>query len=109
MVIGPGIDYIKNDEKVYPEARQKKVTMIQPTDDMKKQHAAFFEKDKSAIAEAAIKRGVKDPNAIISKYMELLVKYDKLFAGKRNNPEALYEIMRQEVYNKLDPAKFGLD
>ncbi len=109
MVIGPGIDYIKNDEKVYPEAKVKKVTMIQPTADMKKQHAAFFEKDKPAISEAAIKRGVKDPNAIVSKYMELLIKYDKLFAGKRNNPEALYEVMRQEVYNKLDPAKFGMD
>jgi len=109
MVIGPGIDYIKNDEKVYPEAKLKKVNMIQPTEEMKKQHAAFFERDKSAISEAATKRGVRDPNAIISKYMELLPKYEKLFAGKRNNPEALYEIMRQEVYNKLDPAKFGMD
>jgi len=109
MAIGPGIDYNKNDETVIPEAKTKKVTLIQPTDAMKKQHAAFFDKDKAAINEAATKRGVKDPQAITSKYVELLGKYEKLFEGKRKNPEALYEIMRQEVYNKLDPAKFSMN
>lgn len=109
MVLGPGLDYIKNDAKVIPEAKARKVNLIPPTEAMKKQLAAFFEKDKAAINEAAVKRGVKDPNAIVSKYMELLVKYDALFKGKENDPEALYEIMRREVYSKLDPAKFGMD
>lgn len=109
MVLGPGLDYIKNDAKVIPEAKAKKVNLIPPTDAMKKQLAAFFEKDKQAINDAAVKRGVKDPNAIVSKYVELVAKYDKLFAGKQGDPEALYEIMRREVYSKLDPAKFGMD
>ena len=109
MAIGPGLDYIKNDESVAPQAKAKKVNLIPPTDAMKKQLAAFFEKDKSAINEAASKRGVRDPQAIVNKYVELLGKYEKLFEGKRNNPEALYEIMRHEVYDKLDPAKFGMD
>lgn len=109
MAIGPGVDYNKNDESVVPLAKTKKVTMIPPTDAMKKQLAAFFEKDKAAINEAAAKRGVRDPRAIVDKYVELLAKYDKLFEGKRKNPEAMYEVMRQEVYNKLDPAKFMMD
>lgn len=109
MVLGPGIDYIKNDEKVIPEAKAKKVTLIEPTDAMKNGVNAFFEKDKAAIFEAAAKRGVKDPNAIVSKYIELVAKYDKLFKDKRNDQKALYEIMYNEVYAKLDPAKYGMD
>jgi hypothetical protein len=109
MVLGPGLDYIKNDAAVIPQAKAKNVNLIPATDAMKRQLAAFFEKDKAAIAEAAVKRGVKDPNAIVNKYVELLAKYDKLFEGKQNDPEALYEIMRREVYSKLDPAKFGLE
>lgn len=109
MVLGPGLDYIKNDAAVIPQAKAKNVNLLPATDAMKRQLAAFFEKDKAAINEAAVKRGVKDPNAIINKYVELLAKYDKLFEGKQNDPQAVYEILRREVYAKLDPAKFGLD
>lgn len=109
MVLGPGLDYIKNDAAVIPQAKAKNVNLLPATEAMTKQLAAFFEKDKAAINEAAIKRGVKDPNAIIGKYVELLAKYDKLFQGKQDDPQAVYEILRREVYNKLDPAKFGLD
>ncbi len=109
MALGPCLDYIKNDAAVIPQAKAKNVTLLPPTDAMKQQLAAFFEKDKAAINEAAIKRGVKDPNAIVNKYVEMLAKYDKLFQGKENNPAALYEILYREVYSKLDPAKFGLD
>ncbi|WP_193174605.1 C4-dicarboxylate TRAP transporter substrate-binding protein [Oricola nitratireducens] len=111
MAIGPGLDYIKNDEKVVAEASGKGVTLIQPTDEMKKGLADFFEVDKSAILEAAAKRGVseEDTSEIVATYVKLLDKYNKLFEGKRDDPQALYDILYQEVYAKLDPATFGLD
>jgi hypothetical protein len=67
--------------------------------------------DKSAILEAAAKRGVseEDTSEIVATYIKLLDKYNKLFEGKRDDPQALYDILYQEVYAKLDPATFGLD
>ena len=111
MAIGPGLDYIKNDTKVVGEAAEKGVTLIQPTDEMKKGLADFFEVDKTAITEAGTKRGVaeSDTAAIVATYVELLDKYEKLFEGKRDDPQALYDILYQEVYAKLDPETFGLD
>lgn len=109
MVLGPGLDYIKNDAAVIPQAKAKNVNLIPPTEAMTKQLAAFFEKDKAAINEAAVKRGVKDANAIINKYVELLAKYDKLFQGKSGDAQAVYDILYREVYGKLDPAKFGME
>lgn len=111
MAIGPGLDYIKNDEKVAGEAGAKNVTLIAPTDEMKQGLADFFEADKSAILAAASKRGVKeaDTQAIVDTYVELLAKYETLFEGKRDDPQALYDILYREVYAKLDPNTFGLD
>lgn len=110
MAIGPGLDYIKNDTRVVGEAGAKGVTLIQPSDEMKKGLADFFEKDKTAIVEAGGKRGLsaEDTSAIVATYVELLGKYEKLFEGKRDNPQALYDVLYQEVYSKLDPATFGV-
>lgn len=107
--IGPSLGYIKGDNQVMGDAKAKGVNIIQPSEAMKQQHLAFIAKDKSSIIEAAAKRGLKNPDAITNKYNELLVKYDKLFEGIRDNPEALYAVMRREVYDKLDPAKFSID
>lgn len=111
MAIGPGLDYIKNDTRVVGEASAKGVTLIEPSDAMKKGLADFFEQDKTAIVEAGGKRGLsaEDTSAIVATYVELLDKYAKLFEGKRDNPQALYDILYQEVYSKLDPATFGVN
>lgn len=111
MALGPCIDYIKNDERVAGEAGEKGVTLIQPTAEMKQGLADFFEVDKSAIVEAATKRGAKasDTEALVATYMKLLDKYNTLFEGKRDNPQALYDILYEEVYAKLDVDSYGLD
>lgn len=111
MALGPGFDYIKNDTRVAGEAGEKGVTLIQPTDEMKQGLAAFFEQDKAAIVEAGVKRGVseKNINSIVATYVEMLDKYQKLFEGKRDDPQALYDILYEEVYAKLDPETFGLN
>jgi TRAP-type C4-dicarboxylate transport system substrate-binding protein len=111
MALGPCFDYIKNDTRVAGEAGEKGVTLIEPTEEMKKGLAAFFEEDKAAIVEAGVKRGVseEDIQSIVATYVEMLEKYQKLFEGKRDDPQALYDILYQEVYAKLDPETFGLD
>lgn len=109
MVYGPGLEYNKIDAGVVAQAKAKKVTITAPSDAMKKQLDAFFAKDQSAIVENAKKRGVQDPAALIAKYVELVAKYERLFAGKEQDPAALHEIIYREIYSKLDPAKFGID
>ena len=58
-----------------------------------------------------MKRGVSEENinSIVATYVEMLDKYQKLFDGKRDDPQALYDILYEEVYAKLDPATFGLN
>jgi TRAP-type C4-dicarboxylate transport system substrate-binding protein len=109
MAIGPGIDYIVNDEAIVEEAKKRSVTLIPPTDEMIAGVAGFFEADQADIVGAATRRGVADPEAIMNTYIQLLDKYEALFEGKRDDPQALYDILYQEVYAKLDPATFGMD
>lgn len=109
MAIGPGLDYIKNDNEVVEEAKKRNVELIPPSDAMKSELAAFFDADQSEIIGAAKRRGVANPQAIMDTYIELLAKYETLFEGKRDNPQELYDILYQEVYSKLDPATFGMD
>lgn len=109
MVYGPGIEYNKLDAGIVAQTAAKKVTLSKPSDAMTAHLNAFIAKDRSAIVEAAKKRGVKDPEILINKYVELVAKYERLFKGKETDPTAMHEILHREIYSKLDPATFGMD
>lgn len=73
--------------------------MIEKLDAFKKQLTADL--PKKAMAD----RGIEDPTAMISAFLELDTKWQKLLDGvDRTDPEAVAKVLRENLYDKIDPA-----
>ncbi len=54
-------------------------------------------------------RGVADPTDVANEFLELQAKWTELLAQiDRNDPDAVAALLRTEIYDKVDPATYGL-
>lgn len=103
------LGYIAAGKQALDEAAQHKVTVYQPSDDIKSSLTAFASQARAA----AIKEGnerfkLKDTEGLVSRFEATLAKWDKLLAGvDRSDQAALTKLLRTEIYDKIDAATYG--
>lgn len=69
---------------------------------------AFRDKDIGVVVSSAEEKGIADAGEFVNTFIALLDKYEKLFAGHEEDPEAMKEILRAEILPKIDMATYGL-
>jgi len=103
------IGYITAGQEALNEAPQHKVTISPPSDDIKASLTAFAAQARAA----AIKEGrerfkLKDTEGLVARFETTLAKWDRLLAGvDRSDQATLTRLLRTEVYDKIDAARYG--
>jgi TRAP-type C4-dicarboxylate transport system substrate-binding protein len=91
-------------------SRKRGLEIIQPSADLKVKLDEFNKAFIASLAKQAMEtRKVADPSDLIGAYIELQRKWKGLMQGvDRTSEQAVFKVLNDNVYSKLDPAKFGL-
>ncbi len=91
-------------------AAQLGVTVVAPTDDMQASLDSFVAADIANVKQIAReKRGIGNPDSIIDDFLAVVTKWDRLLQDvDRTNEAALTELVKREIYDKIDPSTYGL-
>lgn len=108
-VVGVASSYVANDEESKPRAEEAGVVFIEPGDALQAQLDAFKQTDLETILKlASERRGIENAGELVETFAELLDKYDRLFEGKRDDLDAMIEIVNAEIFAKLDASSYGV-
>jgi TRAP-type C4-dicarboxylate transport system substrate-binding protein len=91
-------------------SRKRGLEIIQPGADIKVKLEEFNKAFISSMAKQAMEsRKVADPSDLIAAYIELQRKWKGLMQGvDRTSEQAVFKVVNDNLYSKLDPTKFGL-
>ncbi|MBJ3778809.1 C4-dicarboxylate TRAP transporter substrate-binding protein [Acuticoccus mangrovi] len=106
-----GINYTKRANEALDEAAAKGNTIHEPGEDLVASVKAFQEKSLANIyTTAEEKYGLENGKEVIDSFRATVDKYNGLLEGiDRNDEDALTELIETEIYDKLDPATYGVD
>jgi TRAP-type C4-dicarboxylate transport system substrate-binding protein len=100
---------LKTDEEGLKVAKAKKIPVVQPHPDLLRMRNEFVENDlKLTEKNASEKLKLSDAAEFIANYRKLFAKWEKLVKPLGTDEKKLRELLYNEVYSKLDPAKFGV-
>ena len=86
------------------------VTINEPIQELVDATNAFVEGDLNVISEQFAKQyGVENTDEKVAKVKELISKWKKLTDGHGSDYEALRAIYQKEIFDKLDPATYGMN
>lgn len=109
LVVGISDQYRVQDVEAEEIYTRKGVTVAEPSEALKKQVAEFRKADMtSIIADAKGKYGIANPEAEIQTLEKLFAKWEQLLAPAAGDRKKMEEIVRQEIYDRIDPATFGI-
>jgi len=95
------IGYVKDDHDVEAQAKAKNVQIRKPDQALVTTLNQYREEEVRNAADAAKKRGVKDPRPVIDVFLKNLKKWEAIVA-KTGNDQAKYEqALRDEIYSKV--------
>jgi TRAP-type transport system periplasmic protein len=98
---------IAEDEVVKKEASEKHGTkFIDPGTKWDPLMVSFSADEKKIIAEEAKTLGVRNPERLMDKHLELLGKWEGLAKDIAGDPEKFATKLQSEIYAKIDPVKF---
>ena len=91
-------------------ARKRGLELLPPSDDLKARLAAFNKQTIDNLPKASMEsRKVADPTDIITAYLALETKWKGLLKGvNRGNEDAVFKVLNDNLYSKLDANKFGM-
>lgn len=98
-------------ETALAEAKDHGVTVYEPSQDMLDSITTFASTNLTNVYETASeKHGLKDPEGLLGRFDAAVKKWDGLFADvARDDANAIAQIIKTELYDKLDPATYGVD
>lgn len=109
LVVGISDQYRRQDIEAEEIYAKKGVTIAAPSEVLKKQVAEFRKADMaSIISDAKGKYGITNPEAEIQTLEKLFAKWEQLIAPVAGDRTKMQDIVRQEIYDKLDPKTFGM-
>ena len=92
------------------QARENGLAVIEPAEDLVAAKDAFVADGIGGLAKIAENRGVANYQQAIDEFSALLTKWDGLLAeNDRDDPEAMYDLIMTELYDKLDPETYGVE
>jgi TRAP-type C4-dicarboxylate transport system substrate-binding protein len=103
------IAYQATVDEAIAEAQSNGVTVSEPSVELQASLDTFVKENSLRIAsETGAQLGAQDPEGIVSRFGETYAKWEKLLADTpREDVEALKNIFRTELYNKIDAASYG--
>ncbi len=105
---GATIGYYENDQEVLRLATSKGMTIHQPDPKLVAASQEFARKDLAVVAQEAEKYGIKNAKEKIDMVVKLVDKWEPLVKPSGYQQDKLVEVLRREIYSKLDSAKYGL-
>jgi len=104
------VAYHKSVQEALDGARKRGLDLVPASDDLKSRLAAYNKQTIDNLPKAAMEsRKVADPSDLIKAYLELETKWKGLLKGvDRTSDDAVAKVLYDNLYGKLDPAKFGL-
>ena len=67
--------------------------------------ASYLDGELETVIAGAKKRRVKDPQKIIDAFRANVAKWEKLLAGKTRDTATFQALLKEHVYDRIDPAK----
>ncbi len=110
-MVRTGIGYGNVVADIVAEAPARGVAVVEPADDLAKSVADY----RSAARDQAVALGrdrfkLKDPDGLITRFEQRIAKWEKLLEGiDRNDERKLAELLRSELFDKIDTATYGVD
>jgi len=81
------------------------VTLIEPADDLMNAHQAFLDQDRATIvANAKTIYGVDGASEKAERFLALVAKWEKLADGMGHDPQALGDLYKKEIFDKISVA-----
>ncbi|MFC7411061.1 MULTISPECIES: C4-dicarboxylate TRAP transporter substrate-binding protein [Hydrogenophaga] len=104
------VAYHKSVQEALDGARKRGLELVEPSADLKARLATYNKQTIDNLPKASMEsRKIADPTDLIKAYLELETKWKGLLKGvDRNSDDAVYKVLHDNLYSKLDPAKFGL-
>lgn len=107
--MGVTFEYMNSDKNALKLAKEHNVNVVEPSKELLDQRAAFIEQDLVKIAAIAKERlKINDADKWISKYREVLTKWDGIVEQTGGDRQKLVKAMQDEIYAKMDPSKYGM-
>jgi len=106
--VGATRGYYENDQEVLKLATSKGLQVYQPEPALLAASNAFARKDLEIVEAEAVKYGVRDAKAKIDMLVALVDKWKRLKLPDDYDHDKLVAIMRTEIYDKIDAARYGL-
>ena len=110
-IVDTGLGYLGAADEAIAEAKDHGVTVHQPSEDL----SASVDEHKSAVRKAAIDHGtetlgLEDSEALVAEFEETYAKWEGLLEGvDKEDPAALKEVLKANLYDKIDETSYGLD
>lgn len=104
---GATIGYYQNDLEVLKLAASKGMAIHQPDPTFVAASEEFARKDLIVVAQEAEKYGIKNPKEKIDMVVKLIEKWGPIAKPADYQHDKLVDVLRREIYAKLDPAKYG--
>ena len=105
------INYTKRADEALVEAEEKGNTIHEPAEELVASVEAFREKALSDVYTAAEETyALENPREVVDSFRATYDKWDGLLADvDKSDEDALTQLLRDEVYSKIDEASYGLD
>lgn len=100
------IGYIEEDKAVKKLGLARGIQFHKAGDDFKKRKAAHMESELKAIPKSMKKLGVRNPEALIKKFLEIYPKWQKISAEANNDVHKYEAALQSQIYSKIDPTKW---
>ncbi|MEO4044656.1 C4-dicarboxylate TRAP transporter substrate-binding protein [Hoeflea sp. CAU 1731] len=104
------VEFSADVDKAIENAKAEGMAVYEPDDALKAALDEFVASDEAALIAAAEERGVENPQEILAEFKAVVDRWDALLEGvDRTDVDALAALARTEIYDKLDPATYGVD
>ena len=103
------IEFDKDVEKAVTSAQENGMTVVDPDESLQNALAEFVVADEETLIATAEERGVEDPKAILTSFKTIIDRWDELLANvDTTDVDALSELAKTEIYDKLDETTYGV-
>ena len=104
------VHYRDGAEATLAEAEDRGVRVIDPSPDLQAALDEFNENDVNEIRRLATERfGVEDPDSLINDFNATVERWSELLEDvDRDDEDALIELVREEIYDRIDESSYGL-
>lgn len=92
------------------EAAEANLEIIEPTQEMQDALAAFIEANTAEEIAAAKQLGVQNPEDLLNRFEEYLVRWEGHFEGvDLSDEDAITAVLMDNLYSKIDETTYGMD